>query len=99
MGATSEVRRFIGGDYSPLYQCAYMIGGLQLRALHKELVGGGKMSDWEFHDAVLTYNAIPIELIRAGMYPPARYFRQPSARPAGGVDKRCARSENETGAT
>jgi uncharacterized protein (DUF885 family) len=38
-GATSEVRRYIGGGYGPLYQCAYMIGGLQLRALHDELVG------------------------------------------------------------
>lgn len=27
-GATSEVRRFINGNYSPLYQCGYMLGGL-----------------------------------------------------------------------
>src|SRR4029077_13814661 len=67
LGATSEVRRFIAGDYSPLYQCGYMIGGLQLRALHQELVGAGKMSERQFHDTVLTYNAIPIEFIRAGM--------------------------------
>jgi uncharacterized protein (DUF885 family) len=66
-GASSEVRRFIGGDYSPLYQCGYMIGGLQLRALHRELVGSGKMTDKQFHDTVLTHNAIPVELIRAGM--------------------------------
>jgi len=66
-GATSEVRRFIGDGYSPLYQCGYMIGGLQLRALRQELVGAGKMTDKEFNDTVLTYNAIPIELIRAGM--------------------------------
>lgn len=66
-GATSEVRRFIGGDYSPLYQCGYMIGGLQLRALRKELVDSGKMTNREFHDAVLTYGPIPVELIRAGM--------------------------------
>jgi uncharacterized protein (DUF885 family) len=66
-GATSEVRRFIGDDYSPLYQCGYMIGGLQLRALRQELVGTGKMTDKEFNDTALTYNAIPIELIRAGM--------------------------------
>src|SRR5438874_104682 len=67
LGATSEVRRFIGGDYSPVYQCGYMIGGLQLRALHKELVGGKKMSEREFHDTVLAYNAIPVEFIRTGM--------------------------------
>ena len=66
-GATSEVRRFIGGAYSPLYQCAYMLGGLQLRSLHHDLVDNGTMREREFHDTVLSYNAIPIELIRAGM--------------------------------
>lgn len=67
-GATSEVRRFIGGDYSPLYQCGYMMGGLQIRALHEELAGPGRpMSEKQFHDTLLTYNSIPIELIRAGM--------------------------------
>lgn len=66
-GATSEVRRFIGGDYSPLYQCGYMIGGLQLRAMRKELVDSGTMTNREFHDALLTYGPIPVELIRAGM--------------------------------
>lgn len=67
LGATSEVRRFIGGSYSPLYQCGYMIGGLQLRALRAEVVGAGRLTDHQFNDTVLTYNAIPIELIRAGM--------------------------------
>src|SRR6185295_8882576 len=66
-GATGEVRRFIGGAYSPLYQCGYMIGGIQLRALHRELVDSGKMPEREFNDTVLSYNAIPIEFIRAGM--------------------------------
>ncbi|HJP83022.1 MAG TPA: DUF885 family protein [Fimbriimonadaceae bacterium] len=61
--ATSEVRRFIGGDYSPLYQCAYMIGGLQIRELKKELVDGKKMSLKEFHDAVLHSGPIPIKWI------------------------------------
>ncbi|GAB4465227.1 MAG: DUF885 family protein [Armatimonadaceae bacterium] len=63
--ATSEVRRFIGGAYSPLYQCAYMIGGLQIRALYRELVEAGKMTPKAFHDAVLKENAIPIEILRA----------------------------------
>ncbi len=67
LGATSEVRRYVGGDYGPLYQVAYMIGGLQLRALHEETVGRGRMTDREFHDVVLAHNAIPIELIRAGI--------------------------------
>jgi uncharacterized protein (DUF885 family) len=64
-GATSEVRRFIGGDYSPLYQCGYMIGALQLRALYKELVESGKMTAKQFNDGVLACNSVPIEAVRA----------------------------------
>jgi uncharacterized protein (DUF885 family) len=80
-GATSEVRRYIGGSYGPLYQAAYMLGGLQLRALHKDLVTSGTLSQRDFHDAVLAQNAIPIELIRAALTknPPARDW-QPSWR-------------------
>src|SRR5690606_3390775 len=63
--ATAEVRRSIQGGYGPLYQCAYLLGGLQLRELHAELVSSGRMSEREFHDAVLEENAIPIALIRA----------------------------------
>ena len=63
--ATAEVRRSFNGSYPPLYQLAYMIGGLQFRALHAELVGSGKMSDRQFHDAVLTGGPIPVELVRA----------------------------------
>jgi hypothetical protein len=44
-----------------------MLGGMQLRSLHNELAGPGKMTEREFNDAVLRYNAIPVELIRAGM--------------------------------
>jgi uncharacterized protein (DUF885 family) len=61
-GATSEVRRFVRA--SPLYQAGYLLGGLQLLALHDELVGPGKMSDQQFHDAVLAANTLPIELLR-----------------------------------
>jgi len=64
-GATSEVRRYVGDGYSPLYQCGYLIGALQLRALAREVVGGGVMERKAFHDAVLRENAIPIELLRA----------------------------------
>lgn len=63
--ATAEVRRSVGGLYSPLYQCAYMLGGLQFRALHRELVQSGTMTDREFHDAILRMNRIPVEMIRA----------------------------------
>ena len=67
LGATAEVRRSIGDGYGALYQAAYMIGGLQLKALHDELVRPGEMSERQFNDTVLKFNAIPIELIRAGM--------------------------------
>ena len=66
-GATSEVRRFIKGNYSPLYQCGYMLGGLQLLALHKEAVVDGKMSELQFHDALLKLGPIPVELMRASV--------------------------------
>lgn len=66
-GATSEVRRYIKGDYAPLYQAGYMLGGLQLRALHGEIVGGGKMAEKPFHDTLLTLGPIPVELVRASL--------------------------------
>jgi hypothetical protein len=63
--ATAEVRRSFTTFYGPLYQAAYLLGGLQLRALHRELVESGKMTDRDFHDAILKENAIPIEMVRA----------------------------------
>ena len=66
-GGTAEVRRYIGGGYSPLYQAAYMLGGLQLRALYRDLTGPGKLNPRAFHDAVLQENAIPMEMIRAAL--------------------------------
>ncbi|MBK7877048.1 MAG: DUF885 family protein [Planctomycetes bacterium] len=63
--AEAEVRRSFNGGYEPLYQCAYMLGALQLRALQKELVGGGKRTEREFHDAVMTSGNMPIEMVRA----------------------------------
>ena len=65
--ATAEVRRSFGGAYGPLYQCAYLLGGLQVRALHHDLVDSGKMTNRAFHDAVLKENRIPIELVRASL--------------------------------
>lgn len=74
--ATAEVRRSVSGSYGPLYQCAYMLGGLQLRALRGELVASGEMTDREFHDAVLREGRIPIEMLRATLTGegPARDF-------------------------
>jgi uncharacterized protein (DUF885 family) len=65
LGATAEVRRFIGDGFPPLYPAAYTLGALQLEALHHELVGSGKMTEQAFHDAVLYEGAIPLELVRA----------------------------------
>jgi uncharacterized protein (DUF885 family) len=63
--AEGEVRRSFGGQYSPLYQAAYMLGGLQLRALHRELVDSRRMTERAFHDAVLQGGAMPIAMVRA----------------------------------
>ena len=65
--ATAEVRRSFAGDYGPLYQAAYLLGGIQIRGLRKELVDSGKMSNRAFHDAVLKQNSIPIEMLRAAL--------------------------------
>ncbi len=65
--ATAEVRRSFGGAYGPLYQCAYLLGGLQVRGLHHELVDSGKMTNRAFNDAVLKENRIPIEMVRASL--------------------------------
>lgn len=63
--AEGEVRRSFKGDYPPLYQAAYMIGGLQVMAMHRELVDSGKMTNREFHDRFLEQNMMPIEILRA----------------------------------
>ena len=63
--ATAEVRRSFDGSYGPLYQIAYLIGGLQLYSLHRELVDSGKMTNRAFHDWILKENRIPIEMVRA----------------------------------
>ena len=65
--ATAEVRRSFDGSYGPLYQIAYLIGGLQQYALHKELVDSGKMTNRAFNDALLKENRIPIEMLRAAI--------------------------------
>ena len=62
--ATAEVRRSFNGDYSPLYQVAYMIGGVQFRALHHDLVDSGRMTNRQFHDAILHNGPVPVEMVR-----------------------------------
>jgi hypothetical protein len=63
--AEGEVRRSFEGDYSPLYQVAYLVGALQFMSLKHELVDSGKMTFKQFHDAVMKENLIPVEMIRA----------------------------------
>lgn len=63
--AEGEVRRSFTGGYSPLYQLAYMIGGLQLMALKRELVDTKKMTYKQYHDAIFHENELPIEMLRA----------------------------------
>ncbi|GGA73026.1 X-Pro dipeptidyl-peptidase [Arenimonas soli] len=63
--ARAEVRRSFAGDYGPLYQIAYMIGGLQFRALHEEFVVSGKMTEREFHDSILMGGPMPVAAVRA----------------------------------
>jgi len=65
--AVGEVRRSFTGGYGPLYQAAYLLGGMQLYALHKDLVDSRKMTNRQFNDAVLKENRIPIEMIRADL--------------------------------
>jgi len=67
--AMGEVRRSFAGSYSPLYQVAYMMGGLQIRALHAELVRSKKMTPKAFHDAILKEGSMPIEMLRAALTP------------------------------
>jgi uncharacterized protein (DUF885 family) len=63
--ADAEVRRSFNGTYPPLYQAGYMLGGLQLRALHEQLVTKGRMSERQFHDAVIQGGPMPIAMARA----------------------------------
>jgi uncharacterized protein (DUF885 family) len=65
--ATAEVRRSFDGSVGPLYQCAYLMGALQFRALHQELVDSGRMTDRQFHDAILEENEMPVEMLRAAL--------------------------------
>ncbi len=63
--AEGEVRRSFVGGYPPLYQLAYMTGGMQLYALKKELVDTKKMTLKQYNDAIYSEGSMPIELLRA----------------------------------
>lgn len=63
--AEAEVRRSFEGRYGPLYQIAYMIGALEIYSMRDEMVNSGKMGEKEFHDLIMSQNAMPIEILRA----------------------------------
>jgi hypothetical protein len=63
--AEGEVRRSFVGSYPPLYQLAYMTGGMQLYAMKKELVDTKKMTLKQYNDAIYSEGSMPIELLRA----------------------------------
>ena len=55
--STAAIRRSI--------RLAYMMGGLQFRALHDGAGGTGEMTNREFHDAILQGGNMPVEMVRA----------------------------------
>ncbi len=61
--AEAEVRRSFATSYEPLYQMAYMTGGLQFFALRNEMLAKG-WTEKQFHDRVLQENMMPIEMLR-----------------------------------
>ncbi|HUF50036.1 MAG TPA: DUF885 family protein [Longimicrobiales bacterium] len=91
--AAAEVRRSFEGAYSPLYQVGYMMGGLQFRALRRELVESGRMTERAFHDAILQGGRMPVEMVRARLLGGTalrpdyraqwRFLGDPGAGPAG----------------
>ena len=65
--ATAEVRRSFAGNYPPLYQAGYLIGAKQFWALRQELVASGKMTERDFHDAILKESHMPVEMVRVAL--------------------------------
>ncbi len=62
--AEAEVRRSFATSYTPpLYQLAYMIGGLQFYALRNELLEKG-WTEKQFHDRVMQENMMPVAMLR-----------------------------------
>jgi len=62
--AHAEVRRSVGNRYPPLYQLAYQIGGMQVRALFRDAISRG-WTPKAFHDRFLYENEMPIAALRA----------------------------------
>jgi uncharacterized protein (DUF885 family) len=60
----AEVLRSFNGSYAPLYQAAYLLGGIQLKKLHTDVVKTGKMPEKEFHDTIIRGGPMPIKMVR-----------------------------------
>jgi uncharacterized protein (DUF885 family) len=65
--ATAEVRRSFQGGYNPLYQAAYLLGGLQLRGLRREIVDSKQMTERAFHDELARQGSMPIAWLRLAL--------------------------------
>ena len=65
--AIGEVRRSFLGGYGPLYQAAYLLGGLQLRSLRSELVDSGLVPEKLFHDEIMRQGSMPIAMLRLAL--------------------------------
>lgn len=63
--AHGEIKRSFEGSYGPLYQLAYLVGGIQMMSIKKEVVESGKMTYKQFHDRVIKENYMPMEMLRA----------------------------------
>lgn len=80
LNAEGEVRRSFNRQYPPLYQAAYLIGGLQFQSISRELRAKG----WSFrdvHDAMMRENEMPPAMMRLALL-------GESPKPDGGVDWR-----------
>lgn len=62
--ATAEVRRSFGGQYGPLYQMAYLVGGLQIRGMKREIVDSGMRTEKDFHDEIMRQGSMPVAFLR-----------------------------------
>jgi uncharacterized membrane protein YgcG len=67
--ATAEVRRSFSGGYGPLYQMAYLVGGLQIRSIRAEIVDAGVMTEKAFHDEIMRQGSMPIGMLRLALLP------------------------------
>jgi hypothetical protein len=62
--ATAEVRRSFATNYGPLYQAAYLLGGLQIRGMRREIVDSGQRTEKDFHDEIMRQGSMPVAFLR-----------------------------------